>query len=460
MSNDSDNPIQVDGLVVGGGPGGMSAAIAAAQFWPDKKIMLVRREEEPMVPCGIPYIFGTLQDVDADLVSTAPFTTLGGQLLIDTVSAIDRSAQTASTESGRTIEWQRLILATGTRPFLPDIPGAAREGVFAIRKNHDYLEELFDDVIPETRRLVIVGGGFIGIEFADEARKQGIEITIIERLPHLLMRNFDPEICERVEENLSAKGVQIRAGAAVVEIAGEGEEGAVQEVVLEGGERIPAQAVLIAIGDRREVGLAESMGLTLSRTGGVWVDSFQRTREDQRIFAVGDCSFKQDFFLRRSIQSLLASNAAAEGRVAGMNLFALRQERYNTGSIAIYASMIDGLAFGCAGMTAHAARAEGMSVVVGRTQIPDHHPPTMPGTQLMACQLIFTRHGTLLGGQITGGQTTAEVLNAIGIAIQAKLSASDLVTFQFGSHPRLTAPAHPIVLAAADALLQIGREEG
>lgn len=450
----------VDALIVGGGPGGMSTAITAAQFWPGKKILLVRREEAPVVPCGIPYIFGTLKGVDDDLLSSAPFKALGGALLCDTVTDVDRVARTARTESGLRIHWERLVLATGAGPLVPPIAGAERPGVFAVHKDYAYLESLFDHLLPTVMRLVVVGGGFIGVEFADEVRKRGIEVTVVEMLPHLLMRNFDEEVCTRVEARLAAAGVHIRTEAAVAEILGEGEAGRVSAVRLETGEEIAADAVLLAIGDRRNTVLADQLGLTKARGGGIWVDAFQRSREDPAVFAVGDCSFKQDFLLRRSIQSLLASTAAAEGRVAGINLFALRNERYNLGSIAIYASQIDDLAFGCAGMTARAAQAEGLSVVIGRAQVPDHHPPTMPGTQLMDCQLVFSRSGLLLGGQIVGGATTAEVLNGIGIAIQAKLGAHDLATFQFGSHPRLTAPAHPVALAALDGLRQLACPDG
>lgn len=350
---------RVDALIIGGGPGGMSVAITAAQLWPGKKILLVRREEAPVVPCGIPYIFGTLKGVDDDLLSSAPFKALGGDVLCDSVTQVDREARTALTESGVLIRWERLVLATGAGPFVPPIPGATREGVFAIHKDYAYLEALFDDLLPTVTRLVVVGGGFIGVEFADEVRKRGVEVTVVERLPHLLMRNFDQEVCTRVESRLSAAGVRIVTGATVTAIDGEGETGRVSAVQLEGGEAIPADAVLLAIGDRRNLALAEQLGLTKARGGGIWVDAFQRTREDPTIFAVGDCSFKQDFLLRQSTHSLLASTAAAEGRVAGINLFGLRTERYNAGSIAIYASQIDDLAFGCAGMTAHAARAEG-----------------------------------------------------------------------------------------------------
>ena len=459
MQTSDNRELSVDALIVGGGPGGMSVAITAAQLWPHKKILLIRREDAPVVPCGIPYIFGTLKGLDDDLLSSAPFKALGGEVVVDTVTRIDRELRTADTESGLRIHWDRLVLATGAGPYVLPIAGAKREGVFVVRKDYGYLESLFDELIPTVKRLVVVGGGFIGVEFADEARKSGVDVTIVEMLPHLLMRNFDEEVCHRVEDRLRAAGIHIRANATVASIEGSGETGRVERVLLQSGEALEADAVLLAVGDRRNTELAGQLGLTMARGGGIWVDAFQRSREDPAIFAVGDCCYKQDFFLRTSIQSLLASTAAAEGRLAGANLFGLRNERYNLGSIAIYASQIDDLAFGCAGMTARNARDEGLNVIVGRAQVPDHHPPTMPGTKQMDCQLLFSRSGLLLGGQVVGGATTAEVLNAIGIAIQAKLSAQDLATFQFGSHPRLTAPAHPIALASLEALRQLGCDE-
>lgn len=451
---------EVDALIVGGGPGGMSAAITAAQVWPGRRILLIRSEEEPVVPCGIPYIFGTLKGVEHDLLSSAPFRTLGGEILCDRVTEVDLEGKVARTESGIQVRWRRLVLATGTVPHLPPIPGVGRPGVFAIRKNYDHLEHLFEDLIPGVKRLAVVGGGFIGVEFADEVRKLGVGVTVIEQLPHILLRNFDEEVSVRVEQELRGRGITVHAGSGVTALEGEGENGPVRAVRLANGERIPAEAVLVAIGDRRNTELGEALGLTMARGGGIWVDAFQRTREDPHVFAVGDCAFKQDFLLRRSVHSLLASTAAAEGRTAGMNLFGLRNERYNAGTIAIYASQVGDLAFGCAGMTAAAAREEGLTVVVGRVVVPDHHPPTMPGTRMMTCLLVFSRSGLLLGGQVLGGPTTAEVLNAIGIAIQARLSVHELVSFQFGSHPRLTAPAHPIALCALDAMHQLSEHNG
>ena len=442
-----------DILIVGGGPAGMMTGITAAQFSPHKKVLVIRPETDAVIPCGIPYIFGTLGGTDEDMAGRAPLLAAGGQLQIGTAQQIDRVAHTATLADGDVIHWERLVLATGAENFIPPIPGTRLEGVFSIRKDYDYLDTLFSTLIPQIRTLAIIGGGFIGVEFADEIRKRGIEVHIVEMLPHLMQAAFDPDACAAVEKQLRTHGVHIHTGARVEALLPDSGGKRVGQIQIAGQEALTVDAVLIAIGTRPQVALARDMGLTLSRSGGIWVDAFQRSREDPNIFAVGDCAHKQDFFTRKANHAMIASQAAAEGRIAGMNLYGLRQLRYNAGSVSIYASEIDGLAFGVAGLTQRQAELEGFPILVGETRLPDHHPASMPNTTEIYCRIIFAADSLqILGGQILGGATTGELVNTIGLAIQMHASAPDLASMQFGSQPRLTPSLHPLVAAAGDAL--------
>ena len=218
-----------------------------------------------------------------------------------------------------------------------------------IRKDYDHLEHFFEDLIPGVKRLAVVGGGFIGVEFADEVRKSGVAVTVIEQLPHILLRNFDQEVSVRIEQELRARDIAVHTGSGVTALEGDGEDGPVRAVRLANGERIPAEAVLVAIGATPCWARAWASRWPWRWDLGRCIPTHRR---GSHVFAVGDCAFKQDFLLRRSVHSLLASTAAAEGRTAGMNLFGLRNERYNAGTIAVYASQLGDLAFGCAGMTA------------------------------------------------------------------------------------------------------------
>jgi NADH oxidase (H2O2-forming) len=442
-----------DVLIIGGGPAGMMTGITAAQFWPDKRITVVRPEEDALVPCGIPYIFGTLGGTEEDLAGRAPFLAAGGHLIVDSVAEIDLQEHIATLESGRRIGWERLVLATGSRPFVPPIPGHELEGVFTVIKDYDYLDELLTETLPDLRSLAVIGGGFIGVEFGDELRKRDIEVHIVEQLPQLLAASFDSDACSIVEQRLRKNGVHVHTGATVTTIEADKTGKRVAGIRLDDDRLIETDAVLIAIGARPNTDLAHATGMTLARSGGVWVDGFQRSREHPDVFAVGDCAHKQDYFTRHASHALLASQAAAEGRVAGMNLYALRLPRANAGTIAVYASQVGDLAFGVAGLTEASAREIGFEVFTGTSRLPDHHPATMPDTHEVFCRLVFDGNSErLLGGQIIGGPTTGELVNIIGVAIQLHATASDLASFQFGSQPRLTAPVHPIVAATGEAL--------
>ncbi len=442
-----------DILIVGGGPAGMMTGITAAQFSPHKKVLVLRPETDAVIPCGIPYIFGTLGGTEEDMAGRAPLLAAGGRIQIGKVASMDRNARTATLENGDLIHWERLVLATGAENFIPPIPGTELEGVFSIHKDYDYLDKLFSTLIPQIKKLAIIGGGFIGVEFADEIRKRGIEVHIVEMLPHLMQAAFDLDACTAVEKQLSEHGVHIHTGCKVEALIADADGKRVGQVQIAGQDALEVDAVLIAIGTRPQVDLAKAMGLTLSRSGGIWVDAFQRTREDPHIFAVGDCAHKQDFFTRKANHAMIASQAAAEGRIAGMNLYGLRQLRTNAGSVSVYASEIDGLAFGVAGLTQHQAEQEGFPILSGEARLPDHHPASMPNTTEIFCRVIFAADSLqILGGQVLGGATTGELVNTIGLAIQMHATAPDLVSMQFGSQPRLTPSLHPLVAATGDAL--------
>ncbi|MGC9199765.1 MAG: NAD(P)/FAD-dependent oxidoreductase [Acidobacteriaceae bacterium] len=444
---------QTDILIVGGGPAGMMTGITAAQFAPHKKVLVVRPEADAVIPCGIPYIFGTLGGTDEDMAGRAPLLAAGGQLQIGRVESIDRGQHTATLASGDVIHWERLVLATGSENFIPPIPGTQLAGVFSIQKDYEALDQLFSTLIPSIKTLAIIGGGFIGVEFADEIRKRGIEVHIIEMLPHLLQAAFDLDACTAVEKQLTEHGVHIHTHCKVEALLADAAGNKVAQVQIAGQPPLAVDAVLIAIGTRPNIALAKAVGLTLSRSGGIWVDAFQRTRDDPAIFAVGDCAHKQDFFTRKASHAMIASQAAAEGRIAGMNLYGLRELRHSAGSVSVYASEIDGLAFGVAGLTQHQAESEGFPILVGEARLPDHHPASMPNTQEIYCRVIFAADSLqLLGAQVLGGATTGELVNTMGLAIQMRVTAPDIASMQFGSQPRLTPSLHPLVAATGDAL--------
>ncbi|MBN1657921.1 MAG: FAD-dependent oxidoreductase [Anaerolineae bacterium] len=442
----------MDVLIVGGSAAGISAAITAKRHYPDASVALVRQEGKVPVPCGIPYVFGTLESPDSNLIPDGAVTGSGAELILDKVTALDPKAHTVTTQRGETFGYRKLILATGSKPIVPPIPGHDLENVFTVEKDVDYLHELTAKM-DEAHRVVIIGGGFIGMEMADECRKRkNLEVTVVEVLPHCLFLAFDQDLCQRTEEALKNVGVQVRTSARAEEILGNGK---VEGVRLDSGQVLPADMVLFGIGTRANVDLAREAGLDLGPCGAIAVDRYMRT-SDPDILAAGDCAEKFSFFTGQPTPLRLASIATAEARIAGANLFELRRE--NPGTIGVFSTKINGLSMAIAGMGQKAAEEAGIDYVVGMAEAVDKHPGGMPGAQSLRVKLIFRKYsGVLIGGQVCCGDTTGEVVNLIAALIQAKMHADQIAMFQMGTHPALTASpiAYQLVNAAEQALLKM-----
>jgi NADPH-dependent 2,4-dienoyl-CoA reductase/sulfur reductase-like enzyme len=440
---------KVDALIVGGSASGFAAAFTARRHYPNASVAIVRQEEKTLVPCGIPYIFGTLGSPEKNLMPDDALAKNGVELIVDEVTSIDRGAKVVTTTTGQTIGYSRMILGTGSLPLVPPIPGADLENVFVIQKDIAYLTHLLQ-VLKEARNVVIIGGGFIGLEMADECRKLGCQnVTVVEMLSHCLFVVFDEDLCVRVEEELGRAGIHIRAAQRAKSIAGNGK---VEYVELEDGERLKADVVILGIGVRPNVELAQQAGLAIGPTGALAVDRHMLTG-DPNIFAAGDCAEKVSFFTGQPVKVWLASVATAEARIAAANLFEIR--RANKGAVSVFSTKIRSLSCGLAGIRERDARDAGIAHVVGEAEAPDRHPGALPGATRLRVKLVFRKYsGTLIGGQVCGGDSVGELVNLIAAMIQAEMNADQIATFQMGTHPLLTASpvTYQVVNAAEIAL--------
>jgi NADPH-dependent 2,4-dienoyl-CoA reductase/sulfur reductase-like enzyme len=409
-------------------------------------VIVIRKEGKVLVPCGIPYIFGTLGSADKNLIPDALLGNAG--LVIDEATAIDRSSQTVTTAGGETIGYKKLILATGSRPIVPPIPGADLQNVFAIKKEVDYLRQL-QEALAGAQDLVVIGGGFIGVEFADECRKLGLNVTIVELLPHCLQLVCTEDLCAKAEEKLSEAGIRVVTSNAVKSILGHGR---VQGVELADGQRLKADVVIISIGVTPNTELAREAGLEIGEQRGIKVDEYMRTT-DPNIFAAGDCAEKFSFFTGKPVALRLASIATAEARIAVTNLF--DAQRKHKGAMGVFSTKIGDLAMGVAGLHERAAAEAGFDVVTGESAAVDKHPGSMPGAAQLSVRLVFERRsGRLLGGQTCGGITAGEVVNTLAALVSQGVTVEDVAFLQVGTHPALTASplAYQVVNAAERAL--------
>jgi len=440
---------KTDILIVGGSAAGITVSISARRYYPEAKILLIRKEKEVLIPCGIPYIFGTLGSPNENLIPDNVLKKNNVDLIIDEAVFINKDQRTVETSSGELIGYKKMVLTTGSLPRVPPIPGVELDNVFAVWKDVEYLQKILN-ALDETKDLVIIGGGFIGLEFADECKKRGIaNVTVIELLPHCLLLACDEEICVRVEEKLSERDIKVLVNRKVKAIAGKKQ---VEYVELDNGQKTKADVVILGIGVVPNIQLARDSGLEVDEKEGIYVDEFMRT-SDENIFAAGDCTRKRCFFTGKPTFLRLASIGTMEARVAGANLFKLR---HRSGCpVGVFGTVIGDLAIGSAGMTERVAKEVGFEVVTGEAKAPDKHPASIPGTRDLAVKLVFEKDTRIiLGGQVFGGMTAGKVANFIGALIQKRMRADEIVTFQVGTHPMLTASpiAHQIENAAEIAL--------
>ncbi len=438
---------KTDVLVIGGSAAGIVAATTGKSFYPNKKFTVIRKEKNVMVPCGIPYIFGSLDSSEKNLIPDGVLTNNDIQLKIDKAVKVDKENKICTTKDGTDISFEKLIFATGSTPVIPKwLKGGDLHNVFTIPKNKTVIDKI-KSKIQKSDKVVVVGGGFIGVEMADEINKLGKNVTLVEILPHILSLPFDDELAIKAEEILISRGINIKTGDGVKEILGKDK---VESVLLNSGKKLDADVVVLAMGYVPNITLAKQTGLKICDEGFICVDEYMRT-SDPDIMAIGDCAEKRSFLTQQQRGTMLASTACSEARVAGMNLFKLSALKTFTGTITMFSTAIGDNAFGAAGVTERMANERGFDIVTGTFEGVDKHPGTLPGTHNQIVKLIATRDsGVLIGGEVIGGPSTGELINILGLAIENRMIIGSILTAQIATHPLLTAPptAYPIIKAA------------
>jgi NADH oxidase (H2O2-forming) len=447
---------QADVVVVGGSAAGIPAAITARRHYPEKSIILIRKEKQVLIPCGIPYIFGTLGKPENNLIPDSVLQNNNIELIADEAKELqakelDPKEKKVVLASGESVLYDKLILATGSSPSVLPIPGFDKKNVYTIKKDVQYLQNLLD-ALKNVKNLVILGCGFIGVEFADECKKnRDINVTIVETLDQCLQIVFGEgacKCCQEIEDYLAQKGITIITGTSIAEILG---DESITAVRLSNGKEIQADALIVGVGVSPNVDLAQKAGLAVDKWG-IVVDTTMRT-SDPNIFACGDCASKFSFFTGKPSSLRLASIATTEARIAGANLYEI--SRKNPGVIGVFSTALGNLTVAIAGMSEKGAKQCGFEVVTGEAEAPDRHPAGMPGASKMWVKLVFNKvNGELIGGAVKGGPSAGELINTISACIQNRMRANDIAIFQTGTHPAVTASpiVYPLVTVAEMAL--------
>ncbi|MFA5657770.1 MAG: FAD-dependent oxidoreductase [Oscillospiraceae bacterium] len=438
---------KTDVLVIGGSATGLVAAMTAKSNNPDKDVTVIRKEEKVMIPCGIPYIFGTVGSSDNNVLPDGGLVNLGVNIIVDEIVSVDTQAKLCKAKSGEEISYDKLIMGTGSMPAVPKwLKGTELDNVFTIPKNKVYLDA-FQEKLEGMTNIVVIGAGFIGVEVSDELNKLGKKVTLVEILPNILGATFDDEFASEAQSELSQRGVNILTSCGVEEILGDTKASSVK---LNNGETIETDAVILSLGYLPNTELAKTMGLKLNEYGFIESDQYRRTSISD-IYAAGDCAEKVDFATGKLSRIMLASTACTEARIAGLNLYELNTRCAFMGTIGIYSTCIGETALGVAGMIEKVAVKEGFKVVTGSFTGINRHPGKIADAHKETVKLIASMpSGTILGGEVYGGKCAGELTNAIGFAIQNNMTVYDLMLAQIGTQPMLTASpaAYPLIKAA------------
>lgn len=447
-------------LIVGGVAGGASAAARARRLSEDAEIVIFERGEHiSFANCGLPYhIGGTIAERKRLLIQTPEGMTTRFRVDVRTrceVVRIDRQARSVTVRNLQTGQeaqepFDVLILSPGAQPLRPPIPGADVSGVFTLRTlgDMDAIKRAVDRTGPD--RALVVGGGYVGLEMVESLRQRGIDVTLVE-LAEQVFAAADPELVEPVHQHLKLHGVDLRLGTSVTAIR---QHDGRLEADLSTGESLQAALVILAVGVRPEVRLAEESGIRIGPTGGIAVDEHMRT-SDPNVYAVGDAVEVTHLVGGHKALVPLAGPANRQGRIAADNALGRQSVYRHTQGTAI--CKVFDLAIGMTGMTEKALRRAGTSYEKIYVH-PASHAGFYPGAAQISLKLLFDpAGGKVLGAQAVGAHGVDKRIDVLAVAIRAGLTVHDLAEQELAYAPPYGSAKDPINYAGFAAANVIDR---
>ncbi len=438
-------------LIVGGVAGGASCAARLRRLREDCDIVLFDRG--PYVSfanCGLPYYVGDVIRDEAKLLVATP-ELFQQRFDIDVrveseVLRVDRgqrAIEVRERSSGRTYResYDALVLSLGAAPIRPALPGIDLPGIFVLRTIPDSRRIREWMLSRAARRALVVGGGFIGLEMAENLVGRGLAVTVVEMAPHVLPP-FDPEMAAPIEEHLRANGVALQLGDGVASFA---QEDGGLAVHTKGGTTHRADLVILAIGVRPETGLARDAGLEIGERGGVRVDETMRT-SDAAIWAVGDMVEVRDFVTGAWSVTPLAGPANRQGRLAADAIAGRPRSFRGVQGTAVCG--LFGLTAALTGASEKSLRRAGRTDYESVYLHPGHHVGYYPGARPMYLKLLFAQgDGRVLGAQAVGAEGVDKRIDVIAMAIQQGATVYDLEEAELCYAPQFGAAKDPVNVA-------------
>ena len=434
--------------MIGGSAAGPKAASRARRLDPDADITIIQKENDlSMASCGYPYYVGGVFDERNKLICTPTgvvrdpnfFMNAKGIKAMNNTEAteIDTENKTVkyrglmNGEEG-TVEYDKLIIATGARPKMPPVKGLDLEGITTLQSlgDADYLRKVRDE--GKIKKAVVVGGGLIGLETCEALQLAGIEITVIEMMPQIMMF-MDWQLAKILENNIRNWAANVITGNAVAEFLGE--DGKLTGVKLANGTELPCELAVVAIGVTPNVELALKAGIDIGETGGINVDEFMQT-SDPDVYAIGDCIEIPNLVNGKKVLAPYGDLANLQGRVAGENAATENVARF-PGCIQTGICKVFNYNAGTTGIFEREAEEAGFDPVSVITASPDK-PGFMGGLLLINKMVADRKTGRILGFQCVGPGDVSKQVAQAAVAIKGGMTVDDMVNADLPYAPPFT----------------------
>ena len=427
-------------VIIGGVAGGMSAATRLRRLDANAEIIVIEKSGYvSYANCGLPYYVGGVIEEESALLLQTP-ASLHARFRLDVrvnteVLAINPSKKTVAIKNldsheTHEIDYDKLILSPGASPVVPPIPGIERG--MTLRTVED-VERIADRVSAKPKNAVVIGGGFIGVEIAENLVHRAIPTSLVEATDQVLMP-LDPELATLVAKEMIGQGVNLHLGSSVVNIG-------IDSVDLSNGESLPAELVILAIGVRPEIGLAKAAGLTIGTRNGIQVDEFNRT-SNHDIYAVGDAAEKTDALDGNATLVPLANLANRHGRVVADHIAGRTVRPVKTIGTAIV--KVFDLMIATTGWNEKRLKAAGRAHQSIHSH-PNSHAGYYPDAKQMVLKLIFDpTSGEILGAQGVGIEGVDKRIDVIATAIRGGITAPELADLELAYAPPFGSAKDPV----------------
>ena len=427
-------------VIIGGVAGGMSAATRLRRLDASAEIVVLERSGHvSYANCGLPYYVGGVIDDEASLLLQTP-QSLHRRFRLDVrvhsdATSIDPAAKSVTVTNTTshetyTLEYDSLVLSPGASAIIPPIPGIAR--ALPLRNVED-VERLTLEVARTPRSALIIGGGFIGLEIAENLHRRGVRTSIVEATTQVLSP-LDPELAQLVADEVTSHGVALHVGASV-EVVRE------DTVQLSSDEIVDAELVVVAIGVRPETSLAERAGLRIGPRGGIVVDDVNRT-SDASIYAIGDAAEKTDSLDGGATLVPLANIANRQGRVVADHIAGRRVRPVRSIGTAIV--KVFDLTVATTGWNEKRLVTAGRAAQAIHTH-PTSHATYYPGATSMALKMMIDpSNGAILGAQGVGRDGVDKRIDVLATAMRAGLTAPELADLELAYAPPFGSAKDPV----------------